>query len=220
MTSDQGADLALAEACLAGDAAALARFDVLLVSEVRRAVAPLDSTNALVDDVTQLAREKLLVERKLAEYSGVGPLGAWLRAVSVRLALNAKRPGAREEATEAFTDHPVANPDPELALLRARHRVEFRAAFEEAMQALTARERTLLRLTTIDGLTLAQVGAMYAKDGSTASRWLAAAREKLRATTRAVLGRTLKLDTGELESVMRAADSELNVSLVRLLESK
>ncbi len=218
----EGADVLLVAACLAGDAAALKHFEGLLVTEVRRAVAPLDTTNALVDDVTQLARERMLIERKLGDYQGRGPLGAWLRAVAVRMALNAKRPGAREEATEAagFADQHVADPDPELALLRARHRAEFRAAFEEAMKALTPRERTLLRLTTVDGLTLAQVGAMYGKDTSTASRWLATARETLRLKTREVLGRTLKLDTAELESVLRAADSELNVSLVRLLDSR
>ncbi len=217
LESLSGTELLLAAAALAHDASALEHFDRLLVTEVRRAVAPLDTSNALVDDVGQLARERLLIDQKLADYSGRGPLGAWLRAVAVRLALNAKRPGAREEPTEAMADAPLADPDPELALLRARHRAEFKSAFEQGLQALTARERTLLRLTACDGLTLAHIAKMYGKDTSTASRWLAEARATLRAKTREVLSQTLKLDSAELESVLRAADSELNLSLVRLL---
>ncbi len=212
-------DLELAAACLRNEADALTEFDRLLVTEVRRAVSPLDTSNTLVDEVLQVARERLLVERKLGDYSGQGPLGAWLRAVAVRLALNEKRPGAREDPTEAFADHAVADPDPELALLRARHRAEFRAAFETAMKTLTSRERTLLRLSTCDGLTLAQIGTMYGKDASTVSRWLSLARQTLRTATRERLAQTLRLSTGALESVLRAADSELDVSLLRLLNS-
>lgn len=177
---------------------------------------PIDPS--LIDEVAQQVREKLLVEKRLAGFTAEGPLGAWLRAVAVRLALNARRPGAREVPCADLPDQPLADPDPELALLRARHRAAFKTAFEAAMHGLSSRERTLLRLTTLDGLSLASVGQMYGKDASTVSRWLAAAREALLEGTRAALATTLKLDSNGLDSVMRAADSELNVSLARLLE--
>lgn len=214
------ADLLLASATLAGDPAALATFDQLLRTEIRRAVGPLDTSNTLVEEVTQLAREKLLMgDKRLREYSGEGALAAWIRAVAVRIALNAKRPGAREVPMEAVPDQPLADPDPELALLRARYREQFKEAFAQAVKGLTSRERTLLRLTTIDGLSLASVGQMYGKDASTVSRWLAASRQTLLETTRASLTATLGLTSGELDSVMRAADSELNLSISRLLHS-
>jgi RNA polymerase sigma-70 factor (ECF subfamily) len=107
---------------------------------------------------------------------------------------------------------------PELALLRARYRDDFRQAFTAAIATLSARERTLLRLTALDGLTLAQVAPLYGKDLSTISRWLAKARELLLNQTRAGLSERLGLSTGELDSVMRAADSELHLSLARLLQ--
>lgn len=216
-----GADLLLATACLAGEARALQSFDALLSVEVRRAVAPLDTSNTLVDEVTQLAREKLLVGRdpRLREYSGQGALAAWLRAVAVRLALNAKRPGAREVPVELLPDQPLADPDPELALLRAQYRDQFKQAFAEAVKSITPRERTLLRLTTLDGLSLASVGQMYGKDASTISRWLAASRLTLLEQTRSCLATKLGLSSAELDSVMRAADSELNLSVARLLQS-
>lgn len=213
------ADLRLASACLDGDPTALASFDDLLRVEVRRAVAPLDTSNTLVDEVTQLAREKLLVQRRLRDYSGQGPLGAWLRAVAVRLGLNARRAGGRDVPVAELPDQPLADPDPELALLRARYRDQFKRAFEAAMASITPRERTLLRLTTLDGLALATVGQMYGKDASTVSRWLAATRATLLERTRASLAEALKLSSGELDSVMRAADSQLNLSIARLLQS-
>jgi RNA polymerase sigma-70 factor (ECF subfamily) len=218
-------DLELVTACLRNDREALATLDELLRVEVRRAVTPLDDSGTLVDEVMQLVRERLLMRApdgrsRLADYTGEGPLGAWLRAISVRVALNAKRPGARELPMGELPDAPLADPDPELALLRARHRVAFRDAFTAALAELTPRDRTLLRLTALDGLTCAQVGKMYAKDASTISRWLAQARAVLLARTRLLLAQALALSDSALDSVMRAADSELAFSLSTLLESR
>jgi RNA polymerase sigma-70 factor (ECF subfamily) len=214
-------DVLFAALTLSGHAAAQADFDALVRAEVRRAVTPIDASPSFLDEVVQLVLTRLLVgpTPRLAEYSGQGALAAWLRAVAVRLALNARRPGGREEAVSAVPDQPLADPDPELALLRRRYQDQFKRAFEVAVQALTSRERTLLRLTTLDGLTLAQVGPMYGKDASTISRWLATARATLLERTRDALGAELQLSGSQLDSVMRAADSELNVSILRLLQS-
>lgn len=220
----RAADLLLTSLCLQGDAPALAHFDQLLVREVSRAVRPLDEGNTLVDEVAQQVREKLLVGAGggplLASYAGQGSLTGWLRAVAVRTALNARRPAAREAPVSTLPDHPLADPDPELALLRARYRELFRVAFAGAIAALSPRERTILRLTSLDGLTLAQVAPMYGKDLSTISRWLSNARESLLNSTRTALTEVLGVSRAELDSVMRAADSELNLSLARLLESE
>ena len=216
-----GADLLLAAACLAGDARALAYLEALLVNEVRRAVAPLDTTNVLVDEVTQLVRERLLMAPpRLAHYSGQGSLASWIRAVAVRIALNAKRPGAREDPVSSVPDNPLADADPELALLRSRYRDAFRTAFSQAVETLTPRERTLMRLTALDGLTCAQVGQVYGKDASTVSRWLASSRAALLEKTRQLLSTTLQLTPSGLDSLMRLADSELDLSISRLLESR
>lgn len=225
LAEPHAADLLLAAACVCQDPPSLLAFDSLLVKEVARTVRPLDSSPTFLDEVTQLVRERLLVkapgrEAMLADYAGLGSLSAWLRAVSMRVALNARRPHAREAPVSSVPEQPLADPDPELQLLQKRYREEFRAAFATAIAALSARERTLLRLTSLDGLTLAQVGPMYGKDASTISRWLLSAREQLLSGTRAALSATLQLSTTELDSVMRAADSELNLSLSRLLESR
>ena len=79
------------------------------------------------------------------------------------------------------------------------------------------RERTLLRLHTVEGLSLERMGVMYRKDKATLSRWLAAAREKLAEETRARLAERLALAPPELASLLRAIRSQLEVSLLRLL---
>jgi RNA polymerase sigma-70 factor (ECF subfamily) len=213
--------LLLAAAALSGDLAALMRLEGLLVTEVRRAVAPIDRSLDFIDEVTQLVRERLLVEpARLADYAGQGPLEAWVRAVSVRVALNARRPGAREDLVSSVPEQQLLEPNPELALLRARHHEAFKTAFAAAVASLSARDRTILRLTTLDGLTLAQVGTMYGKDASTISRWLATSRQQLLDQTRGALSEQLGVTGSALDSVMRAADSELNLSISRLLESR
>jgi RNA polymerase sigma-70 factor, ECF subfamily len=216
----EGADLLLAAACLAKDARALSYLDALIVNEVRRAVSPLDTTNVLVDEVTQLVRERLLLPpARLSDYSGQGSLASWIRAVAVRVALNARRPGAREDPVSTVPDAPIVDADPELALLRSRYREAFRAAFAEAVGTLNPRERTIMRLTALDGLTCAQVGQMYGKDASTVSRWLASSRAVLLEKTRLTLSTSLSLSPSALDSLMRVADSELDLSISRLLES-
>jgi RNA polymerase sigma-70 factor (ECF subfamily) len=171
--------------------------------------------------VTQLVRERLLLPpSRLADYAGQGSLASWIRAVAVRVALNARRPGAREEPVSSVPDQPIADADPELALLRSRYREAFRTAFAEAVGALTPRDRTIMRLTALDGLTCAQVGQMYGKDASTVSRWLASSRAVLLEKTRHLLSTSLNLSPSALDSLMRVADSELDLSISRLLESR
>jgi RNA polymerase sigma-70 factor (ECF subfamily) len=139
--------------------------------------------------------------------------------VAARVFANARRGHAREDATSQVPESAAPGADAELALLRLEHRAHFKAAFAQAVARLTPRERTVLRLHTLDGLSLARIGAMYQKDASTVSRWLEQTRVALRAGTREALARALKLPEADLDSVLNAADSQLTVSLAGLLQS-
>lgn len=218
-------DLFLACACTHGHPKALAALEESQLPAVARAVAGLDTTGVLGDEVQQVLREKLLLPRpgglpRIADYAGQGPLKAWLKAAAIRHALNLKRPGHREDAIEdeRLSSLPMAAPNPELALIRRKHKQHFAAAFAAALSSLTPRERTLLKLHTLDGLPLDQIGPLYQKDKSTISRWIAKAQQQLHEVTRAQLVAALKLTPHELESVLRAAQSELSLSLSRLLD--
>lgn len=213
-------DAVLVAACLANLAPALDVLDRLLVAESRRVAAQLKGDAA---ELASLVRARLLTSEdgapRLASYDGAGPLAAWVRTVAARLALNARRAAHPEEPLSNAPDAAAPLADPELALLRLQYRAHFRAAFEQAVAALAPRERTVLRLHTLDGLSLASIGAMYRRDGSTVSRWLEQIRASLLTSTRAALTAALQLSGGELDSLMRAADGELSVSLAALLES-
>jgi RNA polymerase sigma-70 factor (ECF subfamily) len=102
-------------------------------------------------------------------------------------------------------------------LLRLQYREHFRAAFADAVRALEPNERTVLRLHTLDGLSLASIGTMFQRDASNVSRWLSRIRGRLLEDTRSALGKRLALEGSALESVMRVADSELTMSLSGLL---
>jgi RNA polymerase sigma-70 factor (ECF subfamily) len=213
-------DLYLACACLHGDARALQLFDAQVLPRIDAVVRRYDASDTFVDEVRQTLREKLfLPPPRIAEYQGQGPLVAWLRAAAARTALNLMRPEKRAALveTDALEVLPFAAPDPDLQLLRGRHRSTFRAAFQKALEALPVRERTALKLNALDGVSLEKIGAMYGKDKSTVSRWLAHAQDTLLEETKANLKAALGLESAEVESLVAALKSQLASSLVHLL---
>lgn len=211
-------DQVLVAACLLETPAALSRLEALLAREA----APVGASFGLdAAEVQSLARARLF-ERvdgvpRLASYDGSGPLGAWLRTVAARMASNARRAVHHETGASAAGDVTAPTADPELALLRLQYKTHFRSAFAAAVESLTPRERTVLRLHALDGLSLASIGAMYRRDASTVSRWLDAVRRQLLDGTRAQLASALSLSPSELESLQRGATTP-SVSLSVLLE--
>jgi RNA polymerase sigma-70 factor (ECF subfamily) len=107
--------------------------------------------------------------------------------------------------------------DVELAAIRLQFRAEFKKAFEVAFRALPARSRTLLRLQLVDGLPVEEIGRFYGATRSSASRWLIAAREELGSETKRALKEQLKVQSGDIASLMRAVDSQLGASLLELV---
>lgn len=217
----RAADLYLATACLAGDTAALAALDEHVISRIDKAVSGIDSSRAFLDEVQQLVRERLLVGNapRLAEYSGKGALVAWARTVALRLALNLRRDTGKETPHEddALEAMPFGGRDLELDYVRSAHRADFTASFADALASLDAKERNVLRLSILDRLSVDQIGAIYGTHRATAARWLNAARETLLERTRKNLAERLKLSGSELQSLLGALQSNLEISLNRML---
>ncbi len=219
----RAADLYLACACLAGDAAALAALDSKVIAGIDKAVAGVDASASFIDEVRQAVREKLLVgsARRLTEYSGHGSLLAWTRTVAVRLALNLKREVVREVADdEVLSAMPFTGRDLELDYVRAQHRDDFVAALKESLAALDQRSRNLLRLSYVDHLSIDQLGAMYGAHRATAARWLNDARDALLTGTRTRLAERLRLTQSDLTSLLDALRSNLEISLGPLLRDE
>jgi len=218
-----GEDLYLACACAAGNPAALAEFDrQFLGPDLNRVLARITSVPSMVEEVRQQLRVKLFVSdegrAKIVDYSGRGPLVAWLRVAAVRTALNlVTRHSPEEPTTEEEPLLGVA--DPETEYLKAQHRPEFEQAFRFALGTLSVEQRQLLRFHYVDGLTLAQIGRLRQVHESTISRRLLAARDQLLAETRRALSAELRLEQAEIDSLMGRVMSRADVTLSTLFSS-
>jgi RNA polymerase sigma-70 factor (ECF subfamily) len=216
-------ELYLACACVRGDARALVLFDERFLTPLLPAIARGASTDE-ARETLQRVRERLLVPPRpgapprLAEFSGRGSLAGWLRVSAMRLLRNAHRDEAtraRHERAEAEDAPPL--PDPELAMIAQAHGAPFRAAFREAFLALEVEERLVLRLHFSEGLTVDRISGIIGGSRATAGRRLQAARARLRDETLRLLGERLRVSAEELESLLRAMRSHLELSLGALV---
>jgi RNA polymerase sigma-70 factor (ECF subfamily) len=221
MTDPYADDIALAAACAAGDAAAIAAFEAQRFPEVKRALLRLRIDGAAADEIAQRVRAKVLVgpPPKIATYTGRGSLAGWLRAIAVHEALTEKRGERRRGPHDgpSAIERMAATDSPEMAQLRARYAAPFEAAFAEALASLEPRDRNVLRLVYLDGLTAEQVGLTYGVHRVSVARWLGQIREALFEKTRALLRERLHIAASEVESLTRMCLSQLDVSLDRLL---
>ena len=219
------ADLYLACACAAGDRRAHEELDRRLRAAVPSAAARMRASNSFIEEVAQRLRQKLLVggpdgTPKIQAYVARGPLSSWLRAAALREALNLLE-GERDDSPldgAALGRLPAGGADPELDLIRRRYAPQFKSALDESLRGLPAKERNLLRLYFVQGLTVEEIGRMEGTHKSTISRWLTKARAAVLADVRLRLGATLKLSPPELDSLIGALQSQLHVSLHRALE--
>ncbi|RKG78589.1 hypothetical protein D7W79_12610 [Corallococcus exercitus] len=217
-------DLYLALAALEGQRAALDALESSVLVPAGRAVRRVEASDAFVDEVLQLTRLRLLVEEggrapRLTEYAGRGPLRRWAEAVSLGIALSLKRrPERSTPLDDALIAADLGAADPELEHIRHRYRPAFRAAFAEALAALSLRDRNLLRMGLVQGLGVESLGALHQVHASTVSRWMAKAREALLEHTRMALARRLALNTSQLDSLLRVLDGSLEISLASLLK--
>ncbi len=213
-------DLYLACALVERDRAALAAFEEHFMSHVRDYVLRVRIPPDAVDEVKQKLRERLLLGSadsppKIAEYSGKGALGGWLRITAVRTALNQIR-GQAARSEQVDEDVPFAG-DPELALLKERASSLFGDAFRRVLDGLEANERAILRLHYLEGLTMDQLAQLYKTPRSTIARRVAAARDQILEATEALLRDERGLSPSAVASVIRQARSQIDLTITRLL---
>lgn len=220
-------DLALAAACAAGDPAAHAAFDSAILVEVEAAGAATRAPRDLVDEVKQVLRVQLLVPKPdrpaaIAGYRGKGPLRGWVRITATRELVRHKKKRDRESPTGEVRTLDEAlgakHDDPLMSQLKAQYRSEFAAALRDAIAALDAEDRTLLRQQIVDQLSIDEIGTAYGVHRATAARWLVRARDKLVEATHAGLATRLEVPVDEIESVIRLVQSRLDASMVRMLD--
>lgn len=195
-------DLYLAIALAAGDAAAVHAFEDKLVPQIELALRRLRMPDALTEEVKQAIRVAI------ADYAGRGELAAWLRITATRKALKLENSGAREQTLDnVLLEHwPTGAPD------------RLKTAIRDAFAALEVRQRNLLRQHILDELTLDDLARLYRVHRATCARWLADARTELAQQTRKRL--TGMAANEELETLMRFLDSDIELSISRILVSR
>ena len=215
-------NLWLATACGDGDPAALAAFEKEILPAALAGAARIDASPDFRDELAQTVRQLLFAPRsgapRIADYRGRGSLVGWTRAVALRCGLRLRKnrgglPGdvALEQVASAAS--------PELLCIQAEFRGEFQQAFAAALRGLDRRDRTLLRLHLVERMTLEWLASANGVHRTTIVRWLASARAEVLKSTRAQLTTLLKLERAEVDNMINAVGSRLDLSLSQLLRT-
>jgi RNA polymerase sigma-70 factor, ECF subfamily len=214
------ADVYLALHAAAGFAPAVEAFLAGPFLVARSTLRKLRCAPDLVDELEQQLRAMFLVApAKLATYAGRGPLASWVASIAARVARKRLANEQRRAPDDESLGDLAADDDPELAYLKTAYRDAFAAAVTDALAELTVRERNLLRQHHLDGLTLDELAVLYDVHRATIARWLAAARDQIVAGSRTLLASRIAIDPEELESIVRLVESQVQLSLRRLLGS-
>jgi RNA polymerase sigma-70 factor, ECF subfamily len=217
-------DLLLARACSRGEHAAILIFEDRCMRRAEGAIGRKGVSRDVVEEAKQNVRERMLVgdgAPRILDYNGKGELKHWLRVAVVREAIYLSKKADKDVGItyELFTVADSTD-SPEVKYFKAKYRAEYKAAFEAAIAQLGSRERSLLRQQYVLGMTVDQIGTIYQVHRATAARWVQTAREDLLAKARFELAQRTGLSRAELENIVRLIESQLNVSLNRLLAVK
>ena len=216
--------LYLAFACSIGNPRAQRHLYQTYQPRVEAALGRLQDVVSL-DDVIQITFDRLLRSTPtrcmaITKFGGRSTLDKWLVAVAFRQgyrALQRRGKVARGQVEEDLCDVIVEASDPELRMLKSNYRAHFKEAFHEAFAMLEPQERNIFRFQYMDRLNLEQFGALMGVSRATAARRRTRARQRLCELTRQLLGQRLALSPDELDSMMVMIESQLDISLCRLL---
>lgn len=219
-------DLVLAAAAARGDPSAGAALRARCYPKIRAALASAGLGDAIEETAQQVFTELLLPNengtRGIAGYRGTGEVAAFVKVIALRTARRAVKQRTRERPVDPATllENAADAVDPELQALKHQYRIEFKEAFHIALATLSDRECNILRYELVGGLNIDQIGALYHVHRATVARWRSLAREKLFQNTQAALREKLAIGVSDFESIVRLINSELNVSLYRVLSEE
>lgn len=218
-------DFYLACACAYEVPAAVEAFERHYLSRLPSYLQHMNQPRAFIDDVCQAVREKLLVRTaeeppKIADYNGRGALMGWVRIIALRMAvrlLHSRKDGEHENDGGVLAALPSPGLDPELEAIKRNYQKEFLQALNDAFSMLPSDYRYLLRLYFVDRLSTTEVAALFRVNQSTISRRLQNVRQTVYEETKRLLQERLRLDSQEFRSLIQVVDSQLNMSLSRIL---
>jgi RNA polymerase sigma-70 factor, ECF subfamily len=209
----------LAKRCTASEPEAIALFEKDYMSRVTAYVAHLGHL-ASPGDVYGAVRDKVLPppfghSNAIAGYVGKGPLHLWLRVVSVRVALNLAKRNGKSVDLDGI-EIPVGA-DAASDWMRMRYLPLFRRAVRESLGQLEAKDRNLLRMHFLDGVSMEALASLHGVNRSTVFRWIDAVREKTFDACRVLMRESMTITDSEFESLARDLQSALDDTLSRAL---
>jgi RNA polymerase sigma-70 factor (ECF subfamily) len=211
-------DLAWARALAAGERDALERYERELVPMIDHQLRRRDLADDEIAEVQQVIRTRLLVGDgdgpAITAYEGRGSLRSWVLVSALREAVRTRHRGVREPTLDDETLIDLADRDlPATSPEKERYRGAFREAFRGALAALSARDRVLLRMHAIDGLSIDQIGALQGVHRATAARWIESARESVSRGVRREIMKQLGMDPFEADELLRWVQSRIDITL-------
>jgi RNA polymerase sigma-70 factor (ECF subfamily) len=216
-------DFALGIACVDKVPGALTTLDRTCGPAIGAAVARVDHGPELRDEVRQILWARLFVgtpeqRPRILSYAGRGPLAGWVAVAAQRAALDLRREAARNAGSDPGADQVLPSDDhPEIDYLRTKYKAEFEAAVRQALTALPDRDRLLLRLSTVSGLTHEQIATIYKVNQSTVTRWIRNARAEVLRTTEHAVCEKLGVQPAEFRSLAGLLLSRIDLSISHVL---
>ena len=169
-------DLFLVSACLAKDPSAVTALRARHGTTIRQAV---DRTARGRDagEIEQQVWDGMLVgsadtPARIGSYAGRAPLDRWLQVAAQRTALmwlRSNKAEARAHQGAAAEALLAPHTHPEVGFFKARYRGEFAQALTEGLGRMGERDRALLRLSLVNGLSVDKIGKMFGVSQPTAS---------------------------------------------------
>jgi RNA polymerase sigma-70 factor (ECF subfamily) len=151
-------------------------------------------------------------------YAGGGRMAALIRVAATRMGLRWLGQERRKTgADDALGDLSTGRSGPELQLMKEELRTHLKHEIEEAIASLDSRDRMFLRLNLLERVSIDQIAQLAGTHRATAARWIVRAKERLAQRVRARLAERWCLDDDSLPVVRTLIDSQLDLSLGRLL---
>jgi len=215
-------DIYLACACAEKVRGATAAFERRYGRVIRRAVSRVLSTADERQEAEQRAWQHLLVggeggTARIAQFLGHGPLEKWISVASMRIAITF---GRSESAERRLRDKAIAEAsgiDPERMFMKGELREAFETAVSASLSRLKPRERLVLKLYLVSGMTLEAIGKSLGVTRQAVTKTLTNARESIVNEVDESVRERLKLSREDLTSVLRYVASQLDVSISRVL---
>jgi RNA polymerase sigma-70 factor (ECF subfamily) len=216
-------DVYLACACAEQVQGAAAAFEDRFGRVIRRAVSRVLATADERQEAERRAWQQLLgggdEPARIAEYRGRGPLEKWISVAAMRVAIAIGRSESAERRLRDKAITEASGIDPE-RMLKGELRTAFETAVSQALGQLKPRERLVLKLYLVSGMTLEAIGKTLGVTRQAITKTLANARETLVTEVGTSVRERLKVSKDDLASLLRYVASQLDVSISRVLAKK